>query len=242
MFNIFSKKKDIEFVDVTRNAYQYFPVQLAKDVPVLGRDIRIEKYGKNTFPHCPGMIDYANFGYIIPAWVDMHIKANKAGVVSTIGSKRGSRGFHPPKKMDQTLVDGMLNVEDDIPFTVLHFGAPWNIFVNKNISAIIMPAQYHNEVFEDLHIWPGVVDYKKFPSANLICTPKRKCEIHIKAGEPLLHVIPFLNSDLLGGYGPGTEDQVDSARNVMTNGDSQYYRKYLAIKKYFGLEKNEDIR
>jgi hypothetical protein len=240
MFPWFKKQKDIEFVDVSRNAYQSFPVNLAKNLPVLGRDARIEKYGVNNFAHCPGMIDYANMGYIIPAWIDIHIKANKAGVVSTIGSsKRGSRGFHLPRKMDATLVEGMLTPEDDIPLTVLHIGAPWNIFVSKNISAIILPASYHSSIHEDLHIWPGVVDYKNFTTANLICTPKRECEIHIKAGEPLLQVIPFLNSDLVGGYGPGTEEQVDRANNTITTGDSQFYRKFLSVKKLFKLDPPE---
>jgi hypothetical protein len=241
MFSLFKKEKDIEFVDISRNAYQKFPVMLAKDVPTLGKDTRIEKHGINKFAHCPGMIDYANMGYIIPAWVDIHIKANKAGTVYRTGSaKRGDRGYAQPRKMDQTIVDGMLNVEDGIDLTVLHIGSPWHIFTSKNVSALLLPASYHSPFLADLHIWPGAVDYKNFHSANLICSPKRECEIHIKAGEPLLHVIPFLNKDMLSGYGPGTNQQVDSINSQITSGDSQYYRKYLGIKKFFGLDKTED--
>lgn len=233
-----NNQKDIEFIDGSRNAYQKFPVMLAKDVPVLGRDLRIEKYGVNSFPHCPGMIDYANMGYIIPAWIDMHIKANSAGSVVEIGSaKRGTRGFHLPKRMDETIVDGMLAVKDNVPLSVWHIGAPWSIFVNKNISAIVLPASYHSSFIEDLHIWPGVVDYQNFNTINLICSPKRECEIHIKAGEPLLHVIPFLNTDLEGGYGPGTQEQLDLIRNQLTGSESQYYRRFLQVKKFFGLTK-----
>jgi len=240
MFSIFKKEKDIEFVDVTRNAYLDFPIMMAKDVPVLGKDERIEKYGVNTFVHCPGMVDYAKLGYVIPAWCDMRIKANKAGVVATIGdNKRGTRGFHLPKKMDHTIVDGIFEPEDDVPLTVLHIGAPWNIFVNKNISALILPATFHSKVFNDLHVWPGVVDYKNFTTANMICTPKRKCELTIKAGEPLLHIIPFLNTHLEGGYGPGTDQQVDKSRNTILGGDSQYYRKFLSVRKIFRLDKKE---
>ena len=236
----FKKKKDIEFVDVSRNAYLDFPVHLAKDLEVIGKDARIAKTGANIFPHCPGMADYAKLGYVIPAWVDIKIKANKAGVVSTIGSKqRGARGFLQQRKMDSNIVEGIIKIEDNVPLTVLHIGAPWNIFVSKNISALILPAIYHNDVFDDLHIWPGVVDYKNFSTANLICTPKRKCEINIKAGEPLLHVIPFLNTYLIGGYGPGTDQQVDKSRNSILSGDSQYYRKFLSVKKLFTLDKKE---
>ena len=73
----FKKKKDIEFVDVSRNAYLDFPVHLAKDLEVLGKDARIAKTGANIFPHCPGMADYAKLGYVIPAWVDIKIKQIK---------------------------------------------------------------------------------------------------------------------------------------------------------------------
>ena len=240
MFSIFKKEKDIEFVDVTRNAYQSFPIELAKNVPVLGKDERVEKYGSNKFAHCPGMIDYANMGYIVPAWVDIHIKANKAGIVAKTGNnKRGARGFPQPKNMDQTIVEGMVDIQDNIPFKVFHIGAPWHVFVNKNISALVLPASFHSKLSEDLHIWPGVVDYKKLTSLNLVCTPKRACEVHINAGEPLLHVIPFLNSDITGGYGPGTQEQIDLYNNTITSGENQYYRKYLSVKKFFGLDIND---
>jgi|TARA_S200002703_G_scaffold125223_1_gene111441 hypothetical protein len=236
----FKKEKDIEFVDVSRNAYLDFPVHLAKDVEVIGKEERIEKVGSNIFAQCPGMIDYAKLGYIIPAWVDIHIKANKAGTICKIGSeKRGARGFLEPRKMNSDIVLGIISPQDDVPLTVFHVGAPWNIFTNKNISALILPANYHSNIFQCLHVWQGVVDYKNFHTANFIFSPTKKCEVHIKAGDPLLHVIPFLNTNLIGGYGPGTEQQLDESRNQILNGDSQYYRKFLSVKKLFKLDKNE---
>lgn len=238
MISLFKKQKDIEFVDTSRNAYQKFPVMLAKDVSTLGKSVRVDKYGSNKFAHCPGMVDYANMGYIVPAWVDIHIKANKAGVVARTGSKkRGTRGYSQPRKMDSSIVDGMLEIENDVPFTVLHFASPWHIFTNKNISALVLPAFYHSEIFSDLHIWPGAVDYKNFNSCNMICSPKRECEIHIQAGDPLFQVIPFLNTDIVSGYGPGTDQQVDSVDNQITSDDSQYYRKFLSVRKLFTLNK-----
>ena len=233
-----SQKRDIEFVDSSRSIYQHYPVLKAKDVKSRVHDFQKEKYGSYNFPFCPGMIDYSKMGYIIPAWVDTYIMANKAGTVCNIGSsERGNRGFRTPVNMDSTVVDGFINPEDDVPLAAIKLDSPWTIFGNGNISALLLPAVYHSNFLDDLHVWPGVVDYKKFHTCNFIFSPKRKCEIHIKAGEPLLHVIPIWNKDMIAGYGPGTDIQIDSTRNSIPADSKQYYRKNQLINKIFELIK-----
>ena len=228
---------DIEFVDVKRITYQTFPIQLAKDVKTATFDIQKQKHGKHSFAHCPGMINYAELGYIIPAWVDIHILANKAGVAHYIGSgHRGEKGYDSARDMDPTFLDGIVNLEDDIPAKALLFPSPWGIFSKENISALLLPAVYHSTFLDDLYVVPGVVDYHKFHTANFICMPKRRCEIHIKAGDPLLHVIPMWNKDMKAGYGPGEDSQVDLHLNQIPTQEKQYYRKYMQLKKKFDLE------
>ena len=80
IFDFLKKKKDLEFVDTKRTAYQTYPVMRAVDVKPRTFEYQKNKYKKHLLPHCPGMIQYAEMGYIIPAWIDIHIKANKAGV------------------------------------------------------------------------------------------------------------------------------------------------------------------
>ena len=39
--------------------------------------------------------------------------------------------------------------------------------------------------------------YNKFTTLNFICSPKHECEVEIKAGDPILQVIPFItNKDM----------------------------------------------
>jgi hypothetical protein len=236
IFDFFKKKKDLEFVDTSRTAYLTHPVKRAIDVKPRTFEYQKNKYKKHILPHCPGMIQYAEMGYIIPAWVDIHIKANKAGVAHYIGSgERGARGYLNGRVMSADVVEGIFEPEDGVPLTPINFGAPWAIFGQGNITALLLPAVYHSDFLDDLMVLPGSVDYQKFHTANFICLPKRECEVHIKAGDPLLHVIPFWNKEFNAGFGPGSQDQVDKWNNEIPGDDKQYYRRYQMLKKVFRL-------
>ncbi len=237
----FKPQKDLEFVDTKRLSYHNFTVERACDVKANTYRPQLEKYGKHIMPGCPGILDYSQYGYIIPAWVDIHIFANKAGVSWYIGDKgsRGDRGFDNGSAMDHRLVDGAFEVEN-VPPTAILFPSPWKIFARRDISAMVMPATYHGSHFEDLHIIQGIVDYNKFHAVNFICMPKRECEVHIKAGEPLLHVMPFLNTPITASVGPGTEEQVDKVKNLIPGDDKQYYRKFMRTKKVFKINQESE--
>jgi len=238
MFDLFKKQKDLEFVDTSRTAYQTYPVMRAADVKPVTFDYQKTKYQKHLMPHCPGMIQYAEMGYIIPAWVDIHIKANKAGVAHYIGSdSRGTRNYLPGRAMDPNIIDGIFEPEDGVPLTALNFGSPWGIFAKGDVTALLLPAQYHSTFLDDLLVLPGSVDYKKFHTSNFICVPKRECEVHIKAGDPLLHVIPFWNKEFNAGFGPGTDVQIDKWNDEIPGDDKQYYRRFQMLKKVFRLSK-----
>jgi len=73
MFSFLKPKKDIQFVDIQKLSYHNFSVERAVDVPTNTRKVQQDKYGKHLMPFCPGILDYAQFGYIIPAWVDIHL-------------------------------------------------------------------------------------------------------------------------------------------------------------------------
>ena len=235
--------KDLEFIDTKRTAYQTFPIQKAKDVKPVTFTPQKKLYSKHLMAHCPGMIEYAELGYIVPAWIDIHILANRAGVAHYIGNQeRGDREYDQGREMDGRLMHGLITVKDNIPTVALNFGSPWGIFTKGDISALVMPAIYHSAFFEDLYVVPGVVDYSKFHTMNFICVPRRKCEIHIKAGDPLLHVIPFWNKPISAGYGPGSPEQVDSFKNQIPGDDKQYYRKYQLIKKQYDLEESGNMK
>jgi len=240
MIGYFKKKKplDIEFIDVSRRAYSYNPVMLAKDCPTHFLDDQKNKYGAAKFYSCPGMADYKNYGYIIPAWDDIHILANHSGVLATVGGGSASRPTPFPQagKMDTQIGDGIFK-PTGIPYEVLHIGSPWRIILrDKTISAFVLPAFFHSNFLDDIYVYPGIVDYKNFSSLNLICSPKRPCNITIRAGQPLLHVMPFVPGTITGGYGPATHEQEDQAESFVSTA-KQFYRKYIMQDKNTTLNK-----
>ena len=241
-WKFWQKPNDIEFVDTTRMAYNNHPIELAKHVKSPFHSKQMTKFKDYKFAHCPGMIDYKNFGYIVPAWDDIHILANKAGTAAVVGGGSRATSFKQARKMDPGIVEGIFTPEE-VPLCPIHVGSPWSIFVhNKKVSAMLMPAFYHSAFLDDLYVYPGIVDYGNFTVMNFIFAAKRPCNITIKVGEPLLHIIPFYGNDVKAGYGPATDYQIDETNSLFSS-SKQFYRKYLQIKKTTSLEKlNEDIR
>jgi len=249
IFNLFNNDKpDLEFVDDSGNLiYPHYPPVLAKDIKPL-KEYQEKKFnGEWTFPQCPGMFDYSRMGYIIPAWSNFHIKANKAGHVAFVGTRGDQHDRRPtpmkqPMPMDTKIVDGMYQLEDGISPYIWNFPGAWKVHGRGNVSALLLPPVYHNQSFlNDLHMYPGAVDYKGFTTLNFIVTPKRACEIEIKAGDPVLHVIPFVtNKTITASYGPATTDQKDYDKILKWFHESNFYRRYYMIRKKYKIFKKVD--
>jgi hypothetical protein len=229
---------DMKFVDASRKVYQMHPVMPARDVPTHFQKKQQDKYKKFPFVNCPGMIDLKNYGYIIPAWDDIHIMANKAGVSAVFGGNHGATYDGVIKRMSPDIADGIFQPVG-IDLQVLHINNPWNIMVkNKSISAALMPAFFHSPFLDDLYVYPGIVDYNNFTTASFIFSPRRECKITIKAGTPLLQVLPFEVSTIKAGYGPADEYEKDLVSSTFSNA-KHFYRKYVNVKKNTLLEASE---
>lgn len=245
MFNLFNKDKpDLEFVDISRVVYPHYPPILAKELKPL-KEHQEKKFADYNFPKCPGMHDYSRIGYIIPAWSNFHIKANKAGFVGLVGNageevKKRTTPLGQPQNMDVNIVDGLFQPEEGIQPSILNFPGAWKILGRGNISALILPAFFHSNFLDDLYVYPGVVDYNGFTTVNFICSPKRHCEVEIKAGDPILHVIPFItNKTIVATYGRATEEQEDYNKLLKWFHELNFYRKYYMIRKKYALSKKE---
>jgi hypothetical protein len=235
------KTNQLEFVDSSKLVFTSLPIQLAKDVQLNFRKTVEDSGEKFTFPLCPGMFDYSRIGYIMPAWTDIHIKVNKAGMVVVVGGGRKHSAFQQPIPMDSKMVNGLFQTQD-IPLTPFNIGSPWKIFTyDKNISALLLPAWYHSpvEFLENFYVYPGVVDYDTFNVCNVILAPKKKVEYTIKSGDPLLHIIPIYNRDISCGYGPPTVEQESLINYDPAMHRTQYYRKTHSAKKNFALKEKE---
>lgn len=237
--NHFRKNEpDLIFIDDMNNgAWKTHPPVLAKEIKAL-KDHQTKKYGGYKFVGCPGMHDYSRLGYIIPAWTPLHFKANRAGAMIYSGSKNARGSQYPqPKHMQIDIADGTFTYEEGINPNVFNVPSPWKIVGSPNLSAFIFPAYYHNKELNDsIYAYPGVVDYSDtFTAINFICSIKKRCEIVIKEGEPLLHVIPFKIQEINAQYGMSTQKEKSYLTNTKFLHIENFYRKYYLVKKKFKL-------
>lgn len=244
MFNWFRKDKiHFKFADNAEDTvYPHYPPVLAKDIKPL-KEYQEKKYGEYTFPRCPGMHDYSRLGYIVPAWSNIHIKANKAGTVVMVGSKgedaiKRSTIVRQAQQMANDITDGTYQPEGGVSNSIWNVPGAWRIHGYSRVSCLILPAFFHSNFLDDLYVYPGVVDYNGFTVINFIFSAKRPCEVEIKAGDPLLHVIPFLtNEDIIASYGPSTKVEKDVGKVPRWFHETNFYRRYYMIRKKFKLVK-----
>ena len=228
---MFKKSEIIKFRDDTRLTYTIHPIQRAAELPLNCKKAQEQNSRTEKFQQCPGMIEYKNMGYIVPAWDDIYIKASSNGIISLLGSmsKKRKSMFKQPSKMSPEMVKGIFKPLDNVIEQPLHFGAPWSIHVtDPKICALLLPPFYHATWIDDLYMYPGIVNYGKFTTINFICAAKREGEFLIKAGEPLIHVIPTVKStEVLAEYGPSSNTELDKSNSIFSS-VNQFYRKYIS--------------
>lgn len=184
------------------------------------------------FARCPGMWDHLQAGYIIPAWCDIHIKANSQGVIVRMEGSNHD-GQHEASTMDFALVDGLAKIDATAKRCVIKIPTPWAVFSKPGVSCQVLPALMHSDFLDKMHIYPGEVSYDKFSTLNLIMSITTACEFTIWAGEPLLQVIPFERRDFRAECGPATPRELAQHRHGFFSKRPGFYRKmFHGVKKY----------
>lgn len=236
-------RNQLEFVDSSKLVFASLPIRLAKDVPINSKKMHDDNNEKFLFPICPGTFDYSRLGYIMPSWTDFHFKVNKAGTACIVGGGKKESQFRAPYNMDPNIVKGIFKLHDNIQLRPMNLSSPWKVFsYDKDISALLLPAWYHAdpEFLDNFYVYSGIVDYNSFHTANVIMSPKRKFQYTIKAGDPLVHIIPFYNKPITCGYGPPNIEQESLLKYDPTWHEKNYYRKNHMQKKSFKLKETEE--
>lgn len=247
-FKSFRKPKyDISFIDTYGDFWQYYPPIKARELKPL-KEYQMSAQNEYRFVRCPGMLDYTNLGYIIPAWYPFHIKANKAGTVVIAGQRKKDHKFevHPSlvaRNMDQSIPNGTFNFSG-VKKEVFICPSPWKIKGAPGVSLIATAPYFHNpEYIDNLFVYPGVVDYNGFSTINFVFSVKKECEITIKQGDPLLHVIPiFSTKEFKASYRPVENFERRSLDNVQFGYENNFYRRFFNTRKKFSIECEKDTK
>lgn len=241
------KDNEIIFNDITRSIYTLHPIKPARSVDFVGKSLQLNSYGRETFIDCPGMFDYRNTGWIVPAWDEITIYSSENNSMLYYGSHQGDsskqRGPCPyiaAGNMDKKIAHGYEGRES--PLQPLHITSPWSV-QSKNVSLLVLPPVYHSNITQFITVFPGIVDYtSKFTTLNCIFAPHQYGTFTIKAGTPLLHLIPFVKSDYDASYRPITEFELDRSRSFFSR-TKQFYRKHCMKRSKYSIkmmENNDD--
>lgn len=193
------------------------------------------------FTKCPGMLDYHTSGYIITAHTDIHIKANKAGIVIkpdmlTFVDHQFINSLSPAP-FEYDLVKNMTKISPDVKTGAYKIPLPWSVFAKKGYSAYVLPALMHADYLDKIFVYPGVVDYDNFHTVNFVFSPIKECEFTIPAGAPLLQILPFKREKITAECGKATEVEKDEHLFGMgTKAVKNYYRRFLSQRKSFKMK------
>lgn len=189
------KRPVIEFVTDNERIREFFPpVPAARLVPDWFRQAKlthgepktVRRRGDLTIKGCPGVHDYLSLGYIIPMWADHIISAVDGGFSYDVDyPPQHSITSFPPVQWDA------VPRREQEHANVLKLALPWELRTPKGWSILLMEPWYHRE--DRWTVMPGVVDSDILGTLNLVALwhlPVGEQTL-IKAGTPLVHVIPF---------------------------------------------------
>ena len=198
--------------------------------------------GHKPIASCPGMWDFNQAGFVIPAHCDIHIQANAEGVViEPVGLKNLMKLNDydlerlMPSKFDYNMVAGNAAIQESVEKSVEKLPLPWGIFMEEGWSAYVLPALMHSSFLDKIHVYPGLADYDNFSNCNFIFSVLKECDFTIYAGEPLLHVIPFRREEITASCGRATQEELDKQQFNVVSRKKGFFRTFVHKKKVFKM-------
>lgn len=232
---------DVRFSDITKKIYKIHPILKAVNVDGAHKKEQLDKHGRETFVDCPGIYDYKSQGWIMTAWDEFKIYASGNATMGYCGSDKRPTEMPMPNPLPKLGGNMSADITDGIPpgtgcpvkrLQPLHFTSPWRVDTDKEISLLLMPPMYHSNIVNDIMIYPGIVDYtNQFGTLNLILSPRREGTFTIKAGTPLLHIIPMVKKNYTAEYGPAKGGELGVVATA-----KQFYRKYVMKRAKYQLD------
>lgn len=165
---------------------------LAKERFVKEKSTRNDRF--NHIYQCPGIFDLYNYGFVVTAWHDFIIKTEfgKAGFAWKIPHEEISllmNGVDVIGTHQQQIAEFL----PKRPTTIgqpIKINTPWHVIAPKGVKFIVLPIAYPDTFEFDSHI--GILDPGVSSEINIQLNWNVKDgETLVKAGTPLMHMIPI---------------------------------------------------
>lgn len=174
--------------------------------PTYDQVINRIKLRASTAKKCPGFVDLYAKSWIVPAWSDILISTQSNGGYSYA---LPSGHIHGLAVVDHSREQFKGGFNDYIQAKLV---SPW-MLIDRNKTGIkfafVQPSWSLLDDIKNVHVLPGLVDFAYNTEVNLnILLPKIDADYLIKAGTPLVHLLPI------------TERQVEF--NLQTISEAKY--------------------
>lgn len=140
-----------------------------------------------TLKRCVGFINYFSTGFVIPSWTDFTLEDT------------GSRLFSTDPMNDLKLEHHIRPTYGDILYAeYVHakLVPPWLLVEKTGIKFTWNQFDWSDTISADFRILSGIVDYKINHSTNINLFFKKKSILNVKAGEPLVHLVPISEKEV----------------------------------------------
>lgn len=198
----FKKDKKIVLNCYTYRAdvYNYFPiVETKKTFPTWLKNVKktyfnSEKDYFESVKGCPAFVAYFTKGFVLPMWSDLSLEAGPKGSNSyrwQYSDLKSRVGMHLYSQL------GLSETEHQ------HFKlvSPWVFSCSEDVQFLFSrPSWRFGDIPETVEVLNGVVSYKTNAGTNINMLVKRTeapQEFIIKAGTPLVHIIPLTERKII---------------------------------------------
>tara|TARA_Y100000389_G_C17393454_1_gene481222 strand:+ start:541 stop:1296 length:756 start_codon:yes stop_codon:yes gene_type:complete len=192
-----------------------------------------------TVKGCPGIKDFMETGFVIPAWCDMEITPSECGnfVNTRYSDSSYNDAHHPP---DQVSVPGAEILTKFGVRASVKLDCPWKIWSKPNWSVLYQPMFYHED--RNYEAIPGIIDHDLGALISPINIMLKEIKpTFIKMGEPLVQLIPIKRETVVARSGDLSETSVNrhnaiiGLQNIIFN----TWSKWQHAKKTYIVDKND---
>jgi hypothetical protein len=191
----FIKKSKIIVDSFTCNkwAYEVFPIKKSNEFyPEWLKNTPKEYVSKiapiPTIRSCQALIENFKIGLIIPMWSDFKFKADETGYEYEFADKKSTLSSHDSKQWDK--------FADPKIFNHIKLHSPYLLKTKENISWNFTYPFWNNGIQLNYFFTPGIDNYKYQHSTNLSMFIHSKSDFFIKAGDPIVHLIPLTEKNI----------------------------------------------
>jgi|TARA_B100000902_G_C27321539_1_gene925028 hypothetical protein len=192
-----------------------------------------------TVKGCPGIKDFMETGFVIPAWCDMEITPSECGnfVNTRYSDSSYNDAHHPP---DQVSVPGAEILTKFGVRASVKLDCPWKIWSKPNWSVLYQPMFYHED--RNYEAIPGIIDHDLGALISPVNIMLKEIKpTFIKMGEPLVQLIPIKRETVVARSGDLSETSVNrhnaiiGLQNIIFN----TWSKWQHAKKTYIVDKND---